>query len=122
MRADQLCYLGIAVARPGVVAQRDLILQIFLEMLRHIEGKVADQIVIRPEILVQLQSDQLDVDGRQFVVGQVQAGHVLVVLAVRREGGEGRERVVREVQDGGAGWDSGEISQSLPGQSETVRQ
>ena len=45
--------------------------------------------MIRPEILVQLQSDQLDVDGGEYVVSEVQAGHVLVVLGVRREAGEG---------------------------------
>ena len=86
------------------MAQRDLILQIFLEMLRHIEGKVADQIVIRPEILVQLQSDQLHVDGGELVVGEVQAGHVLVVLCVGGEAGEGGEPVVGEVEYRGPGW------------------
>lgn len=73
-------------------------------MLRHLKRKVSDQIVVCPEILVQLQSDQLQVDGGELVVGEVQAGHVLVVLCVRREAGEGGEPVVGEVQYCGPGW------------------
>ena len=90
-------------------------------MLRHFEGKVADLIVIGTEILVQLQSDQLDVDGGELVEGEVEAGHVLVVLCGGREGGEGGEGVVGEVQHRGAGWQAGEISQTLPwSDSQTV--
>ena len=86
------------------MGQRDLIREIFLEMLRHLKRQVSDQIVVRPEILVQLQSDQLHVDGGELVVGEVQAGHVLVVLCVRREAGEGGEPVVGEVEYCGPGW------------------
>ena len=73
-------------------------------MLRHFKGKLADLIVICSEILVQLQSHQLDINGGELVVGEVQAGHVLVVLCVGREAGEGGESVVGEVEDCGPGW------------------
>lgn len=73
-------------------------------MLRHVKQEVADLIVIRSEILVQLQSHQLDINGGELVVGEVQAGHVLVVLCVGREAGEGGESVVGEVEDCGPGW------------------
>ena len=45
--------------------------------------------MIRTEILVQLHSHHLDVDGGKLVEGEVEAGHVVIVLSVRREAGEG---------------------------------
>ena len=117
-RTDQFGDLRVAVAGPGIVAEGDLILQILLEVLRHLEGKVADQVVIGPEALVEPQPDQLGVDGGELVVGEEEAGDVLVVLGVGREAGEGGEVVVGEVQEGGAGWYCGEVAQSLQGDGE----
>ena len=95
------------------MAQGDLIVQVFLQVLRHIEGKVADQVVIRPEVLVELQSDQLSVYGGELVEGKDEAGDVLVVLGVWGEAREGREVVVREVEHGSPGWYCREVSEAL---------
>ena len=114
---DQFGYLRVAVAGPGIVTEGDLILEILLEVLRHLEGKVADQIVVCPEALVELEPDQLGVDGGELVVGEEEAGDVLVVLGVGREAGEGGEVVVGEVQEGGPGRYGGEVGQSLQGQT-----
>ena len=110
---DQFCYLCIAVAGPGIVAQGHLILQILLQVLRHLKWEVADQIVVGSEVFVELQSDQLGVDAGELVVGEDEAGDVLVVLGVWGEAREGREVVVREVEHGGPGWYCWEVSQAL---------
>ena len=79
------------------MTEGDLILEILLQVLRHLKGKVADQIVVCPEALVELEPDQLGVDGGELIVGEEEAGDVLVVLGVGREAGEGGEVVVGEV-------------------------
>ena len=45
------------------MAQGHLILQILLQVLRHLKWEVADQIVVGSEVFVELQSDQLSVDA-----------------------------------------------------------
>ena len=79
------------------MAQGHLILQILLQVLRHLKWQVADQIVVGSEVFVELQSDQLSVYGGELVEGKDEAGDVLVVLGVGREAGEGGEVVVGEV-------------------------
>ena len=95
------------------MAQGHLILQILLQVLRHLKWEVADQIVVGSEVFVELQSDQLGVNAGELVVGEDEAGDVLVVLGVWGEAREGREVVMREVEHGRPGWYCREVSEAL---------
>ena len=67
------------------------------------------------ELFVELHLQELGVDVCQLVVGQDQAGDVLIVLCLRTEAGVGGQVVVRQVQDCGPVGDRGEVSEAAVG-------
>ena len=71
--------------------------------------------MVRLELFVELHLQELGVNVGQLVVGQDQAGDVLVVLRLRAEAGVGGQVVVGQVQDCGPVGDGGEVSEAAVG-------
>ena len=65
--------------------------------MRNIKGNLRDEVVVRPELLVELHLQELGVDVGEPVVGEDEAGHVLVVLCLRVKAGVGGQVVVGQV-------------------------
>ena len=71
--------------------------------------------MVRFELFVELHLQELGVDVSQLVMGQDQAGDILIVLCLRTEAGVGGQVVVRQVQDCGPVGDRGKVSEAAVG-------
>ena len=71
--------------------------------------------MVRFELFIELHLQELGVDVSQLVVGQDQAGDVLIVLCLRTEAGVRGQVVVRQVQDRGPVGDRREVSEAAVG-------
>ena len=81
----------------------------------NIKRNLPDEIVVRLELLVKLHLQELGVDVGELVVGEDEAGHVLIVLCLRAEAGVRGQVVVGQVQHRGPVGDGGEVGESAAG-------
>ena len=58
----------------------DLIVEILLQQLGNVKGDLSDEVVVHPQLLVQLQLQQHGGDGGQLVVGQQEAMYVILIM------------------------------------------
>lgn len=81
----------------------------------NIKRNLLDEIMVRLELLVKLHLQELGVDVGEPVVGEDEAGHVLVVLCHRAEAGVRGQVVVGQVQHRGPVGDGGEVGEAAAG-------
>ena len=58
----------------------NLIVEILLQQLGNVKGDLSDEVVVHPQLLVQLQLQQHGGDGGQLVVGQQEAEQVILIM------------------------------------------